>query len=276
MENFADQCLDMAQSILGHNLESISEQGTISPITGEASRQDEPGHAALAIGEYYRVTNETQLGDYDLVDLAARCVTAQAFSEEEHEYGLAYMALGLCLNNRIAIRSGSACSTRRATGQVCSNTATTKTISRASTSPRLSHASVWVSPKRTKQITSSTASLKHRVQVIRRLFCDSTSGAGKLGGAFDVYGDELCLHSPALLLLNLHLRERKLPSLRTHAEKYLKLIPDLARQDGTAFACGRSIGAYGQMHCISLALQALRDGWINSATSTPMPFAACS
>ena len=46
MENFADQCLDMAQSILGHNLESISEQGTISPVAGENSRLDEPGHAA--------------------------------------------------------------------------------------------------------------------------------------------------------------------------------------------------------------------------------------
>ena len=61
MENFADQCLDMAQSILGHNLESISEQGTISPVAGENSRLDEPGHAALAIGEYYRATNETTL-----------------------------------------------------------------------------------------------------------------------------------------------------------------------------------------------------------------------
>ena len=77
---------------------------------------------------------------------------------------------------------------------------------------------------------------------------------------------------------NLHLRERKLPSLRTHAEKYLKLIPDLARQDGTAFAYGRSIGAYGQMHCISLALQALvtAGSRTSSATSTPMPCAACS
>ena len=67
MENFADQCLDMAQSILGHNLESISEQGTISPVAGENSRHDEPGHAALAIGEYYRATNETTLGSMTVV-----------------------------------------------------------------------------------------------------------------------------------------------------------------------------------------------------------------
>ena len=56
---------------------------------------DEPGHAALAIGEYYRATGETKLGNYDLVDLAARTVTAQAFTEEEAENGLAYCSLGL-------------------------------------------------------------------------------------------------------------------------------------------------------------------------------------
>ena len=78
MENFADQCLDMAQSILSENLGAIGEQGTISPISGESSRLDEPGHAALAIGEYFRATSETKLGNYDLVDLSARCITAQA------------------------------------------------------------------------------------------------------------------------------------------------------------------------------------------------------
>ena len=29
MLNFADQCLDMAQSILGHNLNSINEDGSL-------------------------------------------------------------------------------------------------------------------------------------------------------------------------------------------------------------------------------------------------------
>ena len=40
------------------------------------------------------------------------------------------------------------------------------------------------------------------------------------------------------------------------------MIPDLARQDGVGWAYGRSLGAYGQMHCITLVLQALRDGWV--------------
>jgi hypothetical protein len=50
MQNFAAQCLDMARSILGHNLDAINPDGSITPIPGEQGRADEPGHAALAIG----------------------------------------------------------------------------------------------------------------------------------------------------------------------------------------------------------------------------------
>jgi hypothetical protein len=57
-------------------------------------------------------------------------------------------------------------------------------------------------------------------------------------------------------------RDRKLPTLRTYAEKYIRMMPDLVRADGLGWAFGRAAGAYGQMHCVSLILQGLRDGWI--------------
>ena len=40
------------------------------------------------------------------------------------------------------------------------------------------------------------------------------------------------------------------------------MMPDLVRADGLGWAFGRAAGAYGQMHCVSLILQGLRDGWI--------------
>jgi hypothetical protein len=40
------------------------------------------------------------------------------------------------------------------------------------------------------------------------------------------------------------------------------MMPDLVRADGLGWAFGRAAGAYGQMHCITLILQGLRDGWI--------------
>jgi hypothetical protein len=90
--------LDLAGPVV-HNLGAINQDGTITPVEGEESRPDESGNAAMAIGEYFRATGEVTLKaqsqTFDLVDLAARCITAQAFMDEEHENGLAYAALGL-------------------------------------------------------------------------------------------------------------------------------------------------------------------------------------
>lgn len=63
---------------------------------------------------------------------------------------------------------------------------------------------------------------------------------------------------------NIHIRERKLPTLRTYAEKYLKLLPEIVRADGLGWCTGSGTGAYGQMHLISLILQSMRDGWISA------------
>jgi hypothetical protein len=92
-------------------------------------------------------------------------------------------------------------------------------------------------------------------------FDDVTPG---LGGAFTIYGPMsfVFIRQSLQLHANANLRERKLPSLRTAAEKYLRLVPDLVRADGCGWVYGRSTGAYGQMHLISLLMQAFRDGWI--------------
>ena len=95
MHSFSEQCLEMARSMLAHNLDSIQPDGTLVPVNGEQSRADEPGHVAYALGEFYRATGETTLKGHDLIDLAARCVTAQMFTEPAAENGLAYASLGL-------------------------------------------------------------------------------------------------------------------------------------------------------------------------------------
>ena len=95
MHNFSEQCLDLARSLLGNNLKHINEDGSVSSATGEGSRVDEPGHAALAIGEFFRASGEVELEGFDLFDLSARCVTQQAFTPDASENGLPYAALGL-------------------------------------------------------------------------------------------------------------------------------------------------------------------------------------
>src|SRR6218665_3704904 len=95
MNSFSEQCLDMARSMLSHNLDSINADGTVTPIGSQTSPPHQPRPLAFAPGEYYRATGETTLKGYDLIDLTARCVTAAAFTEPAHENGLAYAALGL-------------------------------------------------------------------------------------------------------------------------------------------------------------------------------------
>lgn len=257
----------MARAMLGQNLSSIQPDGTVAPVPGEQSRPDEPGHAALAIGEFHRATTETHFEGTDLVDLAARCITAQAFTDEEIENGLGYAALGLlsfgpakernpvwerlldptreCLDRRLLAR------TDYDNHYQAFNVA--KSVTRYS---------IGLSKK------DETGKLIDRF--ISRI--QETSSAGYIddapkngiGGVFDVYGPMSLVFMRQTLQLhaNIHLRDRKLPSLRTVAEKYLRLLLDMVRSDGQGWIIGKSIGAYGQMHCISLILQALRDGWI--------------
>ena len=270
MENFADQCLDMARSILGHNLQSISEQGIIAPVADESSRCDEPGHAVLAIGEYYRATNDSTLEGYDLIDLAARCITAQTFSEEKFENGIAYTALGLLSfgpsKERNQIWERLMDPTRDQLDKLLLE--------------RNDYENHFQSFNIAKAVTRFSLGLSKKDETGRLInrfieriesnssggyFDDAGGSESRLGGCFDVYGvmSFVFIRQALQLHANVNLLERQLPSLRTHSEKYLKLLPDMVRQDGTGFAYGRSIGAYGQMHCISLILQALRDDWIH-------------
>jgi len=256
----------MARSMLSHNLDSINQDGTISPVAGEDSRLDEPGHAALAIGEFYRATGETELAGKDLIDLAARCITAQAFRDPPQENGLAYAALGLLSfgpsKERNPVWERLVDETREQLDKLLLN--------------RSDYTNHWQAFNIAKAVCRYSLGLSKKDETgrlverfLERIKQTSSSGffddvSEGIGGNFSLYGilsfvfirQALQLHS------NPGLRERKLPSLRTYAEKYIRLFPDLAREDGLGWTTSPTGGAYGQMHCISLLLQGFRDGWI--------------
>ena len=267
MENFADQCLDLAQSLLSHNLNAIQEDGSITPVEDEASRIDESGHAALAIGEFFRATQKQSFEEYDLVDLAARCVTAQVFTEA-NENGIAYAALGLLsfgpaksrnplwerlmeqtqehLDERLLERSD----------EQCNIFYIGKAVTRYSMGLSKRDETGKLIDSFLEQIkrTSTTG------------FYDDDSSQQGLRGLFDISGVMAFVFIRQMLQLhsNPHLRERKLPSLRTFGQKYIRLLADMVRDDGLGWQYGNGIGAYGQMHCISLLLQGIRDEWIET------------
>ncbi|WED67122.1 hypothetical protein PXH66_09690 [Synoicihabitans lomoniglobus] len=256
----------MARSILGHNLESIQPDGTLRPVDGESSRADEPGHVALALGEFYRATGESTLDGHDIIDLAARTITAQIFTEPAAENGLAYAALGLLCFGPSKERNPV---WERLVPE------TQERIDKALLH-RSDYDNHWQAFNIGKAVARFSFGLSKKDETSRLIerFVDrvnSTSSNGfvddatdGIGGNFNLYGvmSLVFIRSSLQLHANSGVRDRKLPTLRTYAEKYLKMMPDLVRSDGLGWAFGRAAGAYGQMHCISLILQGLRDGWI--------------
>ena len=265
MQQFAEQCTEMARSMLGHNLASINQDGTITPIAGEEKRFDEPGHAALAIGEFYRATGETELDGHDLIDLAARCITAQTFIEPMAENGVAYAALALLsfgpAKDRNPVWERLVEETRLRLDRLLL--------------ARSDHENHWQAFNIAKAVTRFSMGLSKKDETGKLIdrflerIGETNSGNfhddsedGK--GVYNIYGvlAFTFIRQAIQLHANIHLRDRKLPSLRTHAEKYLRLLPDLVREDGLGWSFGRGGGAYGQMYCISLILQGFRDNWI--------------
>ena len=266
MHSFSEQCLDMARSILGHNLDAIQPDGTVLSAPGEQPRPDEPGHIAYALGDYYRATGETTLKGYDLIDLTARCVTAQMFTEPAAENGLAYASLGLlCFGpskerNPVWERLVEE-TQQRIDKQLLHRSDYDNHWQAFNVAKAVARYSFGLSKK--DETSRLIERMVERIQQTSSngFFDDSTSG---LGGNFNLYGlmSFVFVRSSLQLHANSGVRDRKLPTLRTYAEKYIKMMPDLVRQDGLGWAFGRASGAYGQMHCISLILQGFRDGWI--------------
>jgi hypothetical protein len=258
--------------MLGHNLGAIKQDGTIVPVEGEASRPDESGHAAMAIGEFFRATSETTLKNaqgqqFDLVDLAARCITAQAFLDEERENGLAYAAMGLLsfgpAKDRNVVWERLLDPTRESLDRrLLARTDYCDHFQGFNIAKSVARFSIGLSKK-----DETGRLLDKYVERVTEFssagFVDDAPKTG-VGGMFDLSGVQtlVFIRQAMQLHANMHLRERKLPSLRTVAEKYLRLLPDLVRSDGLGWAFGRRIGAYGQMNLISLVLQSMRDGWI--------------
>ena len=272
MQNFAEQCLDLARSILSKNLAFVKEDGSIDPATGEKTRVDESGHAALALGEYFRATNESALEDYDLADLAARCITYQAFVDAENENGLAYASLGL-------LSFGASKERNEVWERLLDPTREQLDRQLLARSDYDNHLQAFNVAKSVARFSLGLSKKDETGKLIDRFTerIDKNSGAGfcddhpeGFGGVYDIYGvlSFVSMRQALQLHANVHLKDRKLPRLRTYAEKYLRLIPDLTRQDGVGWTYGRSTGAYGQLHCISLILQAMRDGWINEEKKT--------
>ena len=271
MQNFASQCLDQTKALLKLNFNSLAPDGTVVPVEGEVSRADEPGHAALAFGEYFRATGELTMDRQNIAEIVARTITAQVRVSQGSDNGMAFACLGLL-----------------AFGPTRERNPVWELLdepTRALIDERLSvehdhhdHVQAFDIAKAVCRFSfgltkkDETGALVDRF--MDRIAAASTGGfhdeaskaanAENFGGAFDLYGvvSLIFIRQSLQLHANIQVRDAKLPKLRGLAEKYLRVIMDTVREDGLGWSYGRGIGAYGQMHCITLLLQALRDRWV--------------
>jgi len=271
MQNFASQCLDQTKALLKLNFNSLAPDGTVVPVEGEVSRADEPGHAALAFGEYFRATGELTMDRQNIAEIVARTITAQVRISQGSDNGMAFACLGLL-----------------AFGPTRERNPVWETLdepTRALIDERLAvehdhhdHVQAFDIAKAVCRFSfgltkkDETGALVDRF--MDRITAASTGGfhdeaskaanADNFGGAFDLYGvvSLIFVRQSLQLHANIQVRDAKLPKLRGLAEKYLRVIMDTVREDGLGWSYGRGIGAYGQMHCITLLLQALRDRWV--------------
>ena len=271
MQNFASQCLDQTKALLKLNFNSLAPDGTVVPVEGEVSRADEPGHAALAFGEYFRATGELTMDRQNIAEIVARTITAQVRISQASDNGMAFACLGLL-----------------AFGPTRERNPVWELLdepTRALIDERLAvehdhhdHVQAFDIAKAVCRFSfgltkkDETGALVDRF--MDRIAASSTGGfhdeaskaanADNFGGAFDLYGvvSLIFIRQSLQLHANIQVRDAKLPKLRGLAEKYLRVIMDTVREDGLGWGYGRGIGAYGQMHCITLLLQALRDRWV--------------
>ncbi len=264
---FANQCLELAKSLLSHHLNGINDDGSVTPANNELLNTEDSAHAAFAIGGFYKV-NGPNFETYDLADLAARCVTNQIFSEETSEKNLAYTALGILSFGNSKDRNLVWERLLEPTKKRFDQLLLVRTDS-------IGHQQAYNIAKSVVRCSIGLSKKDETNRLVDRFLerIDANSSGqffsddseSKTGSVFDIKG----LLSFALVryAIQLHpnsqFRERKLPSLRTYVDKYLKILPELLRADGLGWCYGEQTGIYGQILPITMILQALCDGWIS-------------
>ena len=258
--------------ILGHNLESIRADGSIEPVPANLPAPMSPAMRLWPSANTTAPPGDTQLNRVDLVDLVARTISCQIHQEAESENGLAYAGIGLLSfgpskERNLVWERLNADARELVDKRLLHRSDYDNHLQAFNIAKSVTRFSLGLSKK------DETAALIEKF--IERIsansaggYCDDAAKSAErpdaLGGAYDIYGilQFVFIRQALQLHANSHLRERKLPSLRTFAEKYVKLVPDMVRADGLGWCYGRGIGAYGQMHLITIVLQSMRDGWI--------------
>ncbi|MDR1456815.1 MAG: hypothetical protein LBI34_02040 [Puniceicoccales bacterium] len=269
MQNFAAQSWDIAQLLLGGYLERIEENGTIAPIGGEQVRTDESGHIAYALAVYHSIAEQTSAR---VVELVAGCIAAQFHFNVQDVGGCTHAALALLTMGLNLARNDAWSRFRDETQKIIESWLKTPLqVPPHQEAFRIVHAIVGHSLG--FQITDNSDKLIE--QWLNRARTGSTGGfmdssSRGIGGRYDGAAlEQYVLVREALQRhASIHMRARRLPMIRTYMQRYLKLIPDLVRDDGTNWTFGSMRGCTGTIYTISFIVRAFDDDWIDADKQT--------
>ena len=224
----------------------------------EESRVDEPGHAAL----YWRVlSGNRRIGWENLTYLISPLVASPSKPLQKKpakmEWPMPLLVFFRLLLQRKETRFGAAWDpTREQLIGAFFRKLTTKIISGIQYCQ-----SVPFSFGLTKDDTGKVIDrFVERIEANSGQLCNDDPGSPC--GTWSLWPSFLHFYQASTAITQMFIWRTVASKLRTFAEKYLRMLPDMTRQDGLGWNYGRSVGAYGQLHCISLILQAMRDQWI--------------
>jgi hypothetical protein len=264
MQNFAAQSWDIAQLLLSNYLERIGENGTTMPIGGEATRPDESGHIAHALAVYHSITDRPSA---HVIELVAGCIASQFHFNGEDIGGCAHAALALLTMGLNLARNDAWSRFQGETQKIIESWLKTPLqVPPHQEAFRIVHAIVGHG----LGFQASDSSDKLIEQWLNRVRGESTGGfvdssSRGIGGRYDGAAlEQYVLVREALQRhASIHVRTRRLPTIRTYMQRYLKLIPDLVRDDGTNWAFGSLQGCAGTIYTISFIVRAFDDDWID-------------
>ncbi|MDR1437541.1 MAG: hypothetical protein LBI69_00605 [Puniceicoccales bacterium] len=270
MQNFAAQSMDIAQILLGNYIERIGEDGIIPPLDDELINGDEAGHIAYALAVFQTLHREEKsaLDGPKLNDLVAGCIAAQFHYNGQNAEGCVYAAMALLTMGLNLARNIAWSRFREETQKIITTWARRQLQVRPDQMIfNVIHSIVAFS----LGFTAKDDSDRQMEQLIRWLGDESIGGfmdSSWVGirGRFDgrVVEHYVLLREALQLHGNVHIRERRLPAFRTYMQRYLRLILDITREDGTNWSFGSLQGCAADMSNISFLFYAFADDWIDA------------
>jgi hypothetical protein len=256
MQHFADQCLDIAHLLLGGHLDE-------KKIEGEGGCAGKIAHALVTYLSQSGTKGEAQL------EIAAQYVASQFYYGRSDAEGCALAALALAsmglnrLRNEIWKRF-----TADVQARIGQWMRTPLQLSPGERIYAIIQAIVAFGMGFVDRDQSDRMVEQYLIAVQRESvggFVDTATGG--LGGRYDVSGlcQLLLLREALRFHANVHIRERRLPTLRTCMQPYLRLAGHIIRRDGANWAFGEPHGPVASLATCAMLTGALADGWIAAA-----------